>query len=156
MADAESDPAPSFRFKRRKLAHPRRAQANDNTPSGTASPLADAPVAIDAPDAPTTLPPLVRAEDEEDSIPNLKEILRQRKRPQDRLRAAARKAQEKKVQALVQVSTDINQADQWAGRFAAQTGQVIDKDDEQMLVSPSHAFHLKISTWTQYMTASGG
>lgn len=141
MADAESDPAPSFRFKRRKLAHPKRAQINDATPSIATSPSADGPVANDAPDASSALPPQAHADDEEESIPNLKEILRQRKRPQDRMREAARKAEEKKAKALVQVATDTNQADQWAGRFAAQTGQVIDKDDEQMLVFPSSISH---------------
>lgn len=119
--EMEDEPTAVVRFKRRKIGHPRKTYVPDGNTSS------DAP--LDSPDseAPTSQTPTIQ---DESSGSNLKEILRQRKRPQDRMREAARRAAEKKAETLVQ--TDMVKSDVYGGRFVAQTGQVVDKDDEQM------------------------
>lgn len=111
--------APSFRFKRRKITHTKRARTEEDAATEPSSRPLDAPTAHDAPEA---------VQDEEESVPNLKEILRNRKRPRDRIKDVPRKPEPE---------TDLVQAeaprpDQYAGRFAAQTGQVLDVSDKQM------------------------
>jgi hypothetical protein len=68
--------------------------------------------------------------DEDESAPNLREILRSRKRPRDRIREATRKPEPAQSQALV--VADAPKQDLYATRFVAQTGQVVDRDDRQM------------------------
>jgi len=111
---------PQVRFKRRKVAHTKRAHVDD-TPANLQS--ADA--------APT---PETRALSENghdaDGIPNLREILRNRRRPRDRVREAMRKVEDP-------VNTepapgDAPRPDVYASRFVAQTGQVVDRDDTQI------------------------
>lgn len=119
----DNNSEPTFRFKRRKIGHPRRAQLDNDSPGAS------------TPESPTTSTPVdagsVRATHEDDEVaPNLKEILRNRRRPRDRLREAARKVEITKSQALVQV--DAPKQDVYSNRFVAQTGQVIDQDDKQM------------------------
>jgi hypothetical protein len=131
MTTPQDDTAPSFRFKRRKIAHPRKLQSLDSDASPTQLP--DVPLPTN--DLPNLPAPSAVEEDEED-VPNLTEILRQRKRPQERLKEAARKAAEKKGgPGPLVLHSDAGApqgADQYSGRFVAQTGQVVDKDDEQM------------------------
>ena len=129
--DDESGPA--FRFKRRKIAHPRKAQLQDIGISSEPTPQALSPSELTGnPESSNAiLSSEVPGEDEEPII-NLKDIIRQRKRPQDRVREAARKAAEKnKVDAIVQGDAS-KPSDQYSGKFVAQTGQVVAKDDEQM------------------------
>ncbi|KAF1832478.1 hypothetical protein BDW02DRAFT_502952 [Decorospora gaudefroyi] len=119
----EDNPAPAIRFKRRKTAHPRRVPLEDDAPVISASQSPDAATPGDAPTPPDEF------KDEEESVPNLKEILRNRKRPRDRLKETARKAEGSST-ALVQV--DAPRPNQYTSRFVAQTGQVVDRDDKQM------------------------
>ena len=111
--------APSFRFKRRKITHTKRARIEEDTTTDSSSRPLDAPTARDAPEA---------VRDEEESVPNLKEILRNRKRPRDRIKDVPRKPEPEPD--LVQAEAP--RSDQYAGRFAAQTGQVLDASDEHM------------------------
>jgi hypothetical protein len=124
MSSIQQDEAtPAIRFKRRKIAHPKRVYAEDDAPTVSAS---HSPVAATVNDA----PPLPKeAEEEEESVPNLKEILRNRKRPRDRLKETTRKVEPPRTE-LVQV--DASRPDQYTNRFVAQTGQVVDRDDKQM------------------------
>ncbi|CAG5186229.1 uncharacterized protein ALTATR162_LOCUS11524 [Alternaria atra] len=119
----QDEAAPAIRFKRRKIAHPKRVYAEDDAPTVSASHSPDAATLNDAP------PPLKEANDEEESVPNLKEILRNRKRPRDRLKETTRKAEPPRTE-LVQVEAP--RPDQYTSRFVAQTGQVVDRDDKQM------------------------
>jgi hypothetical protein len=123
-ATGGDETAPAFRFKRRKLAHPRRSVFDDTAepaPVSTAATSADAPAALSMPQ--------ISAEEPGDGVPNLKEIIRNRKRPQHRMREVARKA-EQRPDALVPV--DAPKPDLYRGKFVAQTGQVVDQDDKQM------------------------
>ena len=111
--------APSFRFKRRKTTHTKRTRLDKDI---TVEPSGQSPDAASPHDAPEAVL------EEEESVPNLKEIIRNRKRPKDRLKHLPRKSEP---------GTDLVQAealrsDQYAGRFAAQTGQVVDASDKQM------------------------
>ncbi|KAI4947281.1 hypothetical protein J4E91_006631 [Alternaria rosae] len=124
MSTAQEDEAvPAIRFKRRKIAHPKRVYTEDDAPTVSAS---NAPVAATPKDAPVSP---TEANDEEESVPNLKEILRNRKRPRDRLKETTRKAEPPRTE-LVQV--EASRPDQYTSRFVAQTGQVVDRDDKQM------------------------
>lgn len=111
--------APSFRFKRRKTTHIKRGRITEDTTEEPSGQPLDAATPHDAPEA---------VQDEEESVPNLKEILRNRKRPRDRLKDVARKAETQTE--LVQAEAP--RSDHYAGRFAAQTGQVVDASDKQM------------------------
>ena len=124
MSTAQQDEAaPAIRFKRRKIAHLKRVYAEDDAPTGSAP---CSPVAATLDDAPQ---PPKDANNEEDSVPNLKEILRNRKRPRDRLKETTRKAEPPRTE-LVQVEAP--RPGQYTSRFVAQTGQVVDRDDRQM------------------------
>ena len=128
MNSAQEDTsAPSIRFKRRKIAHPKRTtHLEDDTPT---IPTSQSPDAVKPTDAARSPPPTHNLPEDPDSVPNLKEILRNRKRPRDRLRDAARKSDTPRTE-LVQI--DAPRPDQYTSRFVAQTGQVVDRDDKQM------------------------
>jgi len=120
MTSVEDDRAiPSFRFKRRKTTHTKRARADEDRTTEPSSRPLDAATPHDAPEA---------VPEDEESVPNLKEIIRNRKRPKDRLKDVPRKLEPEAD--LVQ--TEAPRSDQYAGRFAAQTGQVVDASDKQM------------------------
>jgi hypothetical protein len=119
----EDNSAPSIRFKRRKIVHPKRVYVDDDAPTVSTSQSPDAATLNDVPSPPN------QAHDEEESVPNLKEILRNRRRPRDRQKEIARKPEGEKAE-LVQV--DAPRPDQYTSRFVAQTGQVVDRDDKQM------------------------
>ena len=88
-----------IRFKRRKLLHPKRAPIPDSdAPSQSASPPI---VPSSAEEASAQILSGIR--DYADAAPNLREILRARKRTQDRMRDAARKAAERKNEGRYQV-----------------------------------------------------
>jgi hypothetical protein len=120
MTSVEDDSAaPSFRFKRRKTTHTKRTRIDEDSATTPDTQAFDATAPHDAPEA---------VQDEEESVPNLKEIIRNRKRPRDRLKDVLRNP-ESQID-LVQVEAP--RSDQYAGRFAAQTGQVVDVSDKQM------------------------
>lgn len=121
--EQEDSSTPSIRFKRRKIAHPKRISFDNDGPMISTSQSPDAATPTDARSPPKEAP------HEEESVPNLKEILRNRKRPRDRLREAARKVDPPRT-ALVQV--DAPRPDQYSSRFVAQTGQVVERDEKQM------------------------
>lgn len=141
MAATGDTTEPAIHFKRRKIAHPRKTYTDDASAAIATSDAvpqvlqapSPAPAAADAPLQATTLENEVEDDGDEESVPNLKEIFRQRKRPRDRLKEAARKAAEKRAGPLV-LSEAPAANDQYSGRFVAQTGQVVDKDDAQMYV----------------------
>jgi hypothetical protein len=122
MNDHEAEPA--IKFKRRKTTHTKRTRLETEAePTVAASQSPDA-VAEDA-----TTPAL---EGDGTSLA-LKEILRNRKRPRDRLREAAARAELTKTQAIVLHDHDAPKQG-YTSRFVPQTGQVVDRDDEQMYV----------------------
>jgi hypothetical protein len=122
MAITDNSAEPALRFKRRKVAHTKRAPLHNEvtTTSPERSPNA---TPIEAAVQQATL-------EEDESAPNLREILRSRKRPRDRIREATRKPEPVQSQALV--VADAPKQDLYATRFVAQTGQVVDRDDKQM------------------------
>jgi hypothetical protein len=120
----EESSAPAIRFKRRKIAHPKRASTEDDAPTTCVSQEPDAGIRPD--NAPT---PLIEPRDEEDSVPNLREIIRNRKRPRDRLKDVARKAEAPRTEL---VPDEAPREGHYTSRFVAQTGQVVDRDDTQM------------------------
>lgn len=125
MATTQEDSLGSaIRFKRRKTTHPKRVAAEEDVPTVSISQPPDASSAQHA------SPPANEANEDEESVPNLKEILRNRKRPRDRLKETARKTDNPRTE-LVHME-DTPRADQYTGRFVAQTGQVVDRDDKQM------------------------
>ncbi|CAI6335055.1 unnamed protein product [Periconia digitata] len=147
MADDTTTVEPTLRFKRRKTTHTRRVLNQDDAPNTTAS---EAPAdSMPTPLSHTLSPPSgapENAEDDEEGVPNLKEILRNRKRPRDRFREVAGKADATKSQSLV--PTDAPKQDVYGNRFIAQTGQVVDADDHQMteyvearLAEKNHRLH---------------
>lgn len=111
--------APSFRFKRRKTTHTKRARIDEDTTTEPSCQPLDAVSSHDAPEA---------VQDEGESVPNLKAIIRNRKKPRDRLKDVPRKSEPETDLAQAEAS----RSDQYAGRFAAQTGQVVDVSDKQM------------------------
>jgi hypothetical protein len=132
MEDSGSEPA--FRFKRRKIVHQRRTRLNedeDESSTTITSQALTASAPADAQDTPAAPELYVNPEDTDEPVPNLKEILRARKRPRDRLRDAARKVESTKSVALIP-APDVPKPDQYSTRFIAQTGQVVDQDDRQM------------------------
>ncbi|KAF2822783.1 hypothetical protein CC86DRAFT_396390 [Ophiobolus disseminans] len=90
----DSELAPTIRFKRRKTAHQKRVYADDEVPiiSETQAPGVEAPIG--------TAPPPDDPRDDERSVPNLKEIIRARKRPRDRLKDVVRKAEAPKAETV--------------------------------------------------------
>ncbi len=118
-AAADESTAPSFSFKRRKTAHKKRARTDDDALIGPTDSVLDA-TASNAPEA---------AQHEDDSVPNLKEILRNRKRPRERVKDVVRKpeAQHTELQ-----QADARPTNQYTSRFVGQTGQVVDSSDAQM------------------------
>lgn len=125
MANTEDDgTVPVIRFKRRKIAHPKRVHAEDDAAITSESQAPDAGTWADN----ATTPP-AEPQDEDDSVPNLRDIIRNRKRPRDRLRDVARKAEAPRAEL---VPVEAPREGLCTSRFVAQTGQVVDKDDKQM------------------------
>ena len=121
MTILENDSAaPSFRFKRRKTTHTKRARTDDDTPQVVSTQNPDTATPLDAPEV---------AQDEEESTSNLREILRNRKRPRDRLKNVLPRTEAPQTE-LVQLEAP--RPDQYTSRFIAQTGQVVDSSDKQM------------------------
>jgi hypothetical protein len=124
MTSIEEDSTiPTFRFKRRKVNHPKRIRVDDDDATPFAAQASTADPASDA------RSPTKEAGEDEDPTPNLKEILRNRKRPRDRVRDVARKTEVPRTE-LVEV--DAPGPDRYTSRFVAQTGHVVDTDDKQM------------------------
>jgi hypothetical protein len=126
MTSVEDDSTvPAFRFKRRKVNHPKRVRVDeDDTPEAL---VAQPP----STDAASNAPPPTKEAQEEDSMPNLREILRNRKRPRDRLRNIVRKTEASGTE-LVRTDAPEPGPDRYTSRFVSQTGHVVDKDDKQM------------------------
>ena len=121
MSDAQDEsPALSVRFKKRKALHPKRVYGEEETSEASSSLSAPALTPQDA---------LEATNNEEETGVNLREILRNRKRPRERTKEAARKAEDLKAEVT---AFDASRSDQHTSRFVGQTGQVIDRDDEQM------------------------
>ncbi|KAJ4303482.1 hypothetical protein N0V90_002377 [Kalmusia sp. IMI 367209] len=120
----DDTPGPTIKFKRRKIAHPKRTHLDTKDNLVVAAPQSTGltPAHSDTAQSPT----------EDGTSLSLKEILRNRKRPRDRLREAAQRAELTKAQALVHREQDAPKQGLYASRFVAQTGQVVDKDDEQI------------------------
>jgi hypothetical protein len=132
MATMNDNDEPAFRFKRRKIVHQKRVRLNKDEPSTSTAPQApNASILADAQGSPADPDLQSPSAEADDSVPNLKEILRARKRPRDRLREAARKVENTKSVALIP-AVDAPKPDQYSTRFIAQTGQVVDQDDKQM------------------------
>lgn len=121
----EEDFAPEVRFKRRKITHNKRMLTEDGAAATSISRSPDAPLP-NYDSAPSN-----RDEDDGESLPNLKEILRARRRLRDRFKEPVRRPGSPEAKL---VPTDEPQQDQYTGRFVAQTGQVVDRDDKQMYV----------------------
>jgi hypothetical protein len=114
--------APAIRFKRRKTAQPKRIYAEEDVPTTTESQAPGAGTRSDKALSPPT-------QDEDRSVPNLKDIIRNRRRPRDRLKDVARKADAPRTEL---VPVEAPREGLYTSRFVAQTGQVVDKDDTQM------------------------
>ena len=145
----------TVKFKRRRVAHTKRTHlevGHDDAVAATQSPNT---VTI----AENEEPP---AEGDETSA-TLKEILRNRKRPRDRLREAAARAELTKTQALHRREQDAPKQG-YAERFVPQTGQVVDRDDEQMYVyqpsvpgfNKSIAISINVECWEWWLTSQYG
>jgi hypothetical protein len=123
----DEDPAPTVRFKRRKTAHSKRVyvaeEEQEVAPTAPGLQPRDAGTRVHD----TTSPPS-ESQVEDDSILNLKDILRNRKRPRNRLKDVARKTETPRGELAADTSRDT----QYTGRFVAQTGQIVDQDDTQM------------------------
>ncbi|KAH7115321.1 hypothetical protein B0J11DRAFT_561860 [Dendryphion nanum] len=132
MADiAENDEtAPTFRFKRRKIAYPRARLESDASPApvpAEASLQVPSPLITDT--ASTTSP----HDDTEEDVPNLKDILKNRKKPRHRFQETILRKPEVKSDALVHVGEAPLAQHKYSDRFVAQTGQVVGTDDRQMM-----------------------
>lgn len=119
-APQDLDPIPTARFKKRKLVHPRRIHNEGDVPTVVAAQTSDTETPINS-----VYPP-----EEDNSVSNLKEALRARKRPRDRLKDVARRAEAPKVEAAL--VEEAPQQGHYSSRFVAQTGQVVDREDNQM------------------------
>jgi hypothetical protein len=125
MATMQDDgPAPAIRFKRRKTAHSKRVYADEDASTTSKSQVPGA-----ATQSRAVLTPPTASRDEDDTVPNLRDIIRNRKRPRDRPKEAARKSEAPKADFD---PTEVPREGLFTGRFVAQTGQVVDKDDKQM------------------------
>lgn len=118
----------AVKFKRRRVTHTKRTRLQVEDDDAVAAPRSPQTLAIAEDEGPT-------AEGDETSA-TLKEILRNRKRPRDRLREAAARAELTKAQTLHRREQDAPKQG-YAERFVPQTGQVVDRDDEQMYVCQS-------------------
>lgn len=126
MTSMQDDtPAPAIRFKRRKFTHPKRVYADEGAPVDSETGNTDAKTSVDAPTRP------LESKGEYEAVPNLKEIMRNRKRPRDRLKDVARKAEAPRIEVAVPMEALPPQT-HYSSRFVAQTGQVVDRDDKQM------------------------
>jgi hypothetical protein len=125
MASVEDDSTvPTFRFKRRKVNHPKRVRIDDDEAPPTLAAQSSHTAAASNARLPTN-----EAKEEDDSTLNLREILRNRKRPRDRLRDVARKTEAPRTEL---VEADAPGSDRYTSRFVAQTGHVVENDDKQM------------------------
>jgi hypothetical protein len=125
MAAIQDDgSAPAIRFKRRKTAHSKRVYADEDVPATSESQLPGA-----ATQSRAVLTPPTASGDEDDTVPNLREIIRNRKRPRDRPKEVARQVEAPKPDVD---PMEVPREGLFTGRFVAQTGQVVDKDDKQM------------------------
>ena len=123
MSDAQDESSvPSVRFKRRKIANSKRVHVENGPPEVTS--LAASATTRDA-----LSPPKEASQEEEESAPNLKEILRNRRRPRDRTKEVAHRAEAPRTELML---VDGHAPAQYPSRFIAQTGQVVDRDDKQM------------------------
>ena len=116
---------PAVKFKRRKTTHAKRPRVGVDSQDAVAAPQSPSTI-TDARDEALVL------SDDYTSL-TLKEILRNRKRPRDRLREAAARAEVTKAQALVRREQDAPKQG-YEQRFVPQTGQVVDREDQQMYV----------------------
>ncbi|KAK7179493.1 hypothetical protein DPSP01_002602 [Paraphaeosphaeria sporulosa] len=117
-------PEPAIKFKRRKTTHTKRARVETDDVTTLAVPR--------SPDAVPTVTVSPALEEDGTSLA-LKEILRNRKRPRDRLREAAARAELTKTQTVVLREQDADAPRHgYTSRFVPQTGQVIDTDDQQI------------------------
>jgi hypothetical protein len=115
--------APPVRFKRRKVAHSKRVHVNEDLPTASIAHASGAGPRINSPS------PLQESLFEDDSIPNLKDIIRNRKRPRDRVKNTMRNVEAPQTELA---PLDTPQEGRYISRFVAQTGQVVDRDDKQM------------------------
>lgn len=114
-AQSDDSAATNLRFKRRKTTHTKRARTDyDGLPTIDNEDH-------DAASAPNAL--------EEETAPNLKEIMRNRKRPRDRFKDTAHRSE---TSHLGPALVDVPKQDRYTSRFVAQTGQVVDSSDAQM------------------------
>jgi hypothetical protein len=121
----DEDPAPSIRFKRRKVTHQKRNQLSE--PS---SPDREPASTITGLEQDVELAQQRQSQDDADeSVPNLKVIMRNRARPRHRLQQPVQQT-EMRSNELVPVEAAAH--DQYSSRFVAQTGQIVDRDDRQM------------------------
>lgn len=116
----EEGALPEVRFKRRKITHSKRAPT-ENDPVAAQSHDVVSPQ-----DAPMSVS---RDENDDESVPNLREIIRNRKKPRDRFKEPARKPE---LSSTELVHVDAPRQDQYTSRFVAQTGQIVDRDDKQI------------------------
>jgi hypothetical protein len=114
--------APAIRFKRRKFARSKRVHINEDLPCISDTQPVGVDSRIDAPSPPEQLT-------DDDSVPNLRDIIRSRKRPRDRFRDTARNVEAPRTELVV---VDTPHEGHYTTRFVAQTGQVVDRDDKQM------------------------
>ncbi|KAF2743825.1 hypothetical protein M011DRAFT_480362 [Sporormia fimetaria CBS 119925] len=108
-AECDSSSGPTVRFKRRKLAHPRRVPTSENAHS---------------PNATSELP----IEQEDDPVVDIKSIVRQRRRRNPQIPDIPREQQAMAVELHKPEEPEAS----YSSRFVAQTGQIIDRDDAQM------------------------
>jgi hypothetical protein len=113
----EAGLAPTVHFKRRKTAHAKRVYVEKEPPTASDSHPDDA------------ASPPSESREEDNAVPNLKDILRNRKRPRNRPKDTARKTEAPRGD---MAAADMPRDTQYTGRFVAQTGQVVDRDDKQM------------------------
>lgn len=124
-APQDESAVPEVRFKRRKIAHKKRAPTQDEAVTALVS---KSPEAESIDNAPTLLN---HDEDDAESVANLQKIIRNRRRPRDRFKESARKPEPRSTEI---VPVEVPRADQYTSRFVAQTGQIVDRDDKQMYV----------------------
>jgi hypothetical protein len=115
---------PAVRFKRRKVAHPKRVYIDEDVPTASGSQVPGAAMESSA-----MLTSPTGSRDEDDTVPNLREIIRNRRRPRDRPKEVVRKAEAPRNDF---VPIEAPREGLFTGRFVAQTGQVVDRDDKQM------------------------
>ncbi|KAH8727853.1 hypothetical protein GQ44DRAFT_610534 [Phaeosphaeriaceae sp. PMI808] len=115
---------PAIRFKRRKLTQSKRIYTDKDIATNTNSVDLDVEPRVNIASPPKQFP-----DEEDDSGANLKGIIRNRKRPRDRLKETTRKGETPKTEVAL---LDTPREGCHTTRFVAQTGQVVDRDDKQM------------------------